>query len=273
MGQKIKVYLLTVLILLSCLLVGCTSTANDNKVDDSTAAQIQVPEVLKDMYVYDQGNIISDDQEAVINNLLVQLEEKTTVEFAVITIPSLNNLTIEQYAVKLANTLGIGKVGEDNGILLLVSKTDTKVRLEIGRGLQGFLTDSVSGRILDKYFVPSREKDNYNDACFNTVNAVINCIANSEDYEFSGIEGLDPEIAVEETDGKLTAGQVIGIIALIIFLLILELITGRIFGDGFGDGLVFMILHIILSSRSGGSGGSRGGSFGGGRFNGGGSSR
>lgn len=270
MGQKIKVYLLTVLVLLSCLLGGCAS--NENSVSDSEV-QILVPEVLKDTYVYDQGNIISDDQEAVINNLLVQLEEKTTVEFAVITIPSLNNLTIEQYAVKLGNELGIGKAGEDNGILLLVSKTDTKVRLEIGRGLQGFLTDSVSGRILDKYFVPSREKDDYNDACFNTVNAVINCIASSEDYEFSGIEGLDPDIAVEETDGELTAGQVLGIIALIIFLLILEFITGRIFGDGFGDGLVFMILHVLLNSRSGGSGGSRGGRFGGGRFNGGGSSR
>lgn len=269
MGQKIKVYLLTVLIILSCLLCGCSS-ATDKTADDSNV-QIQVPEVLEDTYVYDQGNIISDDQEAVINNILVQLEEKTTVEFAVITIPSLNDLTIEQYAVKLANTLGIGKAGEDNGILLLVSKTDSKVRLEIGRGLQGFLTDSVSGRILDKYFVPSREKDNYNDACFNTVNAVINCIANSDDYEFSEIEGLDPEMTVE-TEDKLTAGQVIGIIALIIFLLILEWVTGRIFGEGFGDGLVFLILHILLNSRSGG-GGSRGGSFGGGRFNGGGSSR
>ena len=270
MGQKIKVYLLTVLILLSCLLCGCTSASNNTTSSDSEV-KIQVPEVLKDTYVYDQGNIISDDQEAVINNILVQLEEKTTVEFAVITIPSLNNLTIEQYAVKLANTLGIGKAGEDNGILLLVSKPDTKVRLEIGRGLQGFLTDSVSGRILDKYFVPSREKDDYNDACFNTVNAVINCIANSDDYEFSEIEGLDPEINVE-TENKLTAGQVIGIIILIIFLLILELVTGKIFGDGFGDGLVFLILHILLNSRSGG-GGSSGGSFGGGRFNGGGSSR
>ena len=272
MGQKIKVYLLAVLILLACFLGGCAQV-NDDTVDD-LGLQIQVPEVLKDTYVYDQGNIISDDQEDVINNLLVQLEEKTTVEFAVITIPSLNNLTIEQSAVKLANTLGSGKAGEDNGILLLVSKTDTKVRLEIGRGLQGFLTDSVSGRILDKFFVPSREKDNYNDACFNTVNAVINCIAASEDYEFSEIEGLDPQIAVEEADGELTAGQVLGIIVLIIVLLIVEWITGSMFGDGFGDGFVFLILQILLSSRSsGGGGGSRGGSFGGGRFNGGGSSR
>lgn len=272
MRKKIKVYLLSVLILLACLLGGC-GQVKDNTGNDQDVP-IEVPEVLKDTYVYDQGNIISDDQEAVINNLLVQLEEKTTIEFAVITVPSLNNLTIESYAVKLANALGIGKAGEDNGILLLVSKTDTRVRLEIGRGLQGFLTDSVSGRILDKYFVPSREKDNYNDACFNTVNAVINCIANSEDYEFSGIEGLDTEIAVEEAKDELTAAEVIGIIFLIIFLLILEWITGNAFGSGFGDGIVFMILQIALSSSSSGrSGSSRGGSFGGGRFNGGGSSR
>lgn len=272
MGQKIKVYFLTVLILLACFLSGCSS---DNYSDENGNTQkILVPEVLKDTYVYDQGDFISDDQEEVINNLLVQLEEKTTVEFAVITIPSLNDLTIEEYAVKLARELGIGKADENNGILLLVSKTDTKVRLEIGTGLQGFLTDSVSGRILDKFFVPSREKDNYDDACFNTVNAVINCIAESEEYEFSGIDGLDSNIAVEEAEeDELTAAEVIGIIVLVIFLLILEWITGSIFGDGFGDGLVFLILHIALSGRSGGGSGKSGGSFGGGRFNGGGSSR
>lgn len=269
MGQKVKVSFLAVLIFLSCLLGGCASSDNAK---ESLEAQLLVPDVLKDVYVYDQGEFISDDQEETINNLLVQLEEKTTVEFAVITIPSLNNLTIEQYAVRLGNKLGIGKEGEDNGILLLVSKTDTKVRLEIGRGLQGFLTDSVSGRILDKYFVPSREENNYDEACFNTVTAVINVIAESGEYEFSGIEGLDPSIAVEAENDELTATDVLVIIIIIIILLIVEWLTGMWMGYGFGDGIVFAILRILLSSRSSG-GGSSGGSFGGGRFNGGGSSR
>ena len=271
MGQKIKVYFLTVLLLLACFLTGCTSSSN-NEIDNTQ--KILVPKVLKDTYVYDQGDFISNDQEDVINNLLIQLEEKTTVEFAVVTIPSLESLTIEEYSVKLARELGLGKADQNNGILLLVSKTDAKVRLEIGTGLQGVLTDSVSGRILDKFFVPSREKENYDDACFNTVNAVINCIAESEEYEFSGINGLDGNIAIEEAEkDELTAAEVIGIIVLIIFLVILEWITGSVFGDGFGDGLVFLILHIILNSRSGGGSGRNGGSFGGGRFNGGGSSR
>ena len=180
MGQKIKVYFLTVLLLLACFLTGCTSSSN-NEIDNTQ--KILVPKVLKDTYVYDQGDFISNDQEDVINNLLIQLEEKTTVEFVVVTIPNLNNLTIEEYSVKLARELGLGKSDQNNGILLLVSKTDAKVRLEIGTGLQGVLTDSVSGRILDKFFVPSREKENYDDACFNTVNAVINYIADSEEYD------------------------------------------------------------------------------------------
>lgn len=271
MGQKIKVYLLSVLILLSCILSGCSSNPDSYK--ESLEKNLLVPKIYEDLYVYDQGEFLSDDQEEVINNLLVQLEEKTTIEFAVITVPSLNELTIEQYAVRLANKLGIGKEESDNGILLLVSKTDTKVRLEIGTGLQGFLTDSISGEILDKFFVPSREKGNYDDACFNTVNAVINQIADSEEYDFSGIDGVDTTITVEEEKEELTLGDIILIIIVVIILLILEWITGCWLGNGFGDGIVILLLHLLTSSRSGGGSGRSGGSFGGGRFNGGGSSR
>lgn len=270
MRPRLKAILLTGLVLLACLLGGC---ASEKTAEEELLENILVPKVLEDTYVYDQGQFISDDQEDVINNLLVQLEEKTTIEFAVITIPSLNDLTIEQYAVRLGNELGIGKAGEDNGILLLVSRADTKVRLEIGPGLQGFLTDSKCGRILDKFFVPSREKDQYDDACFNTVNAVINAIADSEEYEFSGIEGLNKELAVEADESdELTTTDILIIVAVIVFLLILEWITGCMFGYGFGDGIVFAILHALADSSSSG-GGRSGGSFGGGRFNGGGSSR
>lgn len=257
-----------VLFLVASLLVGCQT----QDVKESAESSLMVPTVLKDVYVYDQGEFISDDQEEVINSLLVQFEEKTSIEFAVITIPSLNDLTIEQYAVKLANKLGIGKEGENNGILLLVSKTDTKVRLEIGLGLQGILTDSRCGRILDDFFVPSREKDQYDDACFNTVHAVINCVAASEEYEFSGIDGLNKDIALDSTSNgdELTMGDIILIVVIIIGLIILEWITGCIFGYGFGDGIVFLILRAIASGKSSSGGG---GSFGGGRFNGGGSSR
>ncbi len=258
MKRKIALYSTIVLLLLSCFLTGCTPSEE----------QIVVPDVLQDQFVYDQGEFLDDQVEEQINNLLVQLEEKTTIEFAVITIPSLNDITIEQYAYRLGTELGIGKAEENNGILLLISKLDTRVRLEIGVGLQGILTDSVSGRILDNFFVPYRDEGKYDDASLNTVSAVINYIADSEEYEFSGVEGLNEEIALEAEEEMTTAEAILAFIILMIILIIIEWITGNLFGNGFGDGLVFAIL-----SSSSSSGGRSSGSFGGGRFNGGGSSR
>lgn len=255
--KKICIYLLTLLILFSCILTSCSFEEE---------SQLLIPDVKKDTYIYDQGKFIDDQVEEKINNLLIQLEEQTTIEFVVITIPSLNNLTIENYAVKLGNKLGIGKAETDNGILLLISKEDTKVRLEIGKGLQGILTDATSGRILDAFFVPSRDKDNYDEASLNTVQAVINCLAKIEEYNIS-INGIDKEI-IPEPEKEYSTSEIISfIIIIIMILIILEWITGKIFGDGFGDGIVFIILNAVTDSDSGSSG------FGGGSFNGGGASR
>lgn len=235
------------------------------------SSNIKLPDVRKDMFVYDQGDFLNDEEEKNVNELLVKLEKATTIELAVITIPSLNDLTIEEYANKMANELGIGKKEKDNGVLLLISKNDTKVRLEIGNGLQGILTDSISGRILDNYFVPYRENDEYDKAVSQTVQAVINRIASSEEYDFS-IEGVDSSLVVDDD----ISGSTILIIILVIFVIALALegITGYLWGTGFGDGIIFLLLECIADSDFTSSGGSSGGGhFGGGGFSGGGASR
>lgn len=257
MRRRIKLAFLACFLLFSCLLTACSSDEEP---------KILVPVVEKDVYVYDQGNFVEDEVEEKINSLLVQLEEQTTIEFAVITIPSLNDLTIESYAVKLGNTLGIGKADEDNGILLLISKEDTRVRLEIGPGLQGILTDSISGRILDNYFVPFRDEGNYEDASMNTVQAVINCLADSEEYEIT-IDSLNKELKVENEEMDL-GELILAIIVIIAILCFIEWFTGHLWGDGFRDGIVVMFLDAASDGSS-----SSGGSFGGGGFNGGGASR
>lgn len=249
--------LLTVLTTLMSMLTGCT-----------TSEKIPIPAVEKDVYIYDEDNIIDDDVEKNLNKMLEELEEKTEVEFAVISVESLLDRSIEDYANNLFNTLGIGKKGKDNGVLLLFSRSDEKVRLEIGRGLEGCLNDSKCGRILDNYFVPYRENDEYTEATKLTVNAVLKVLC--EEYDIA-ITGLNTEsIQIEEPD-ELTLGQWIIIIVIIIFLLIvIEWITGHIFGDGFGDGIVFIILDCLCDSSSSGS---SGGGFGGGFSGGGGASR
>ncbi len=257
--KKILLLLVTFLVLLSTL-TGCSSDD-----DNSKLSSLMIPTVKQDVYIYDQGNFLDNEVETSVNSLLVELEKQTRIEFAVITVPTLNDLTIEQYSVRLGNHLGIGKADEDNGILLLISKEDTAVRLEIGKGLQGVLTDATSGRILDQFFVPYRDENNYDDATSKTVQAVINYLAASEEYEIS-IAGLDTGIVLEETPWYV---YVIALIVILLVLILIEWGTGHWLGDGFGDGIVFMFIEASSDCSSGSSGGG----FGGGSFNGGGASR
>lgn len=269
--QRYKKSLLIMLLLNIFLIAACSS--EDKKVYNNP--KIMVPKVQKDTYVYDQGEFLDEKVEAKANKFLDKLKEETTVEFAVITIPSLNDIELEEYAVDLGNILGIGKKDKNNGILLLISKTDTKVRLEIGDGLQETLTDSKSGRVLDQFFVSHRDKDDYNTAVIETVQAVINILASSDEYNFA-IDGVDTELLVEEPSlGMILLTGFIIVVAIILILCLLEWITGKIWGDGFGDGIVFAILDACGDSDgiSGGSSGSSFGSFGGGGFSGGGASR
>lgn len=252
------VKLLMVFVILTSMITGC-----------ALSPKIPLPTVMEDVYIYDEDNIIDDDVEKRLNEMLVELEEKTEVEFAVISVESLLDQSIETYANNLFNTLGIGKKGTDNGILLLISRSDTRVRLEIGRGLEGCLTDSKCGRILDDYFVPYRESDEYTKATEFTVNAVSNVLC--EEYNIN-LSGLDAETFKVDEPEEMSSEELVSlVITIIIVLIIIEWVTGSIFGDGFGDGLVFAFLASCADSDF--SGGSSGGGFGGGFSGGGGASR
>lgn len=240
--------LIMVLTTLMSTLTGC-----------ATSEKIPIPTVEKDVYIYDEDNIIDDDVEKELNKMLVELEEKTNAEFAVISVESLLDRSIEDYANNLFNTLGIGKKEEDNGVLLLFSRSDKKVRLEIGRGLEGCLNDAKCGRILDDYFVPYREYDEYTKATELTVKAVLTVIA--QEYEIN-IQGLENDLPVQEnSDDELLFWIIIILILIVIIVVGVICDGGNSSGGGFGGGF-----------SSGFSGGSSGG-FGGGFSGGGGASR
>jgi len=224
----------------------------------ASSEKIPIPKVEKNVYIYDDDNVIEDDVEKELNAMMVDLEEKTSVEFVIVSTKSLLNRSIEKYANNLFNTLGIGKKGKDNGVLLLFSRSDTKVRLEIGRGLEGCLTDSKCGRILDDYFVPYRENDEYTKATELTAKAVLSVIAKEYNIE---IDGLDESLIDEESHTEDNSFPM-WLTILIIFLIV----------------VVLMILVHADGNGSSGSGffyggGSSGGGFGGGFSGGGGASR
>lgn len=251
------IFLCTVclLILVTFVSTGCSVLGLKN--------EIPIPEVQKGIYVYDEDDIIDDETEQKLNTLLIELESKTTAEVAVITVPSLLDMEIEDYSYKLANTLGIGKADEDNGVLLLISRNDTKVRLEIGKGLEGCFNDSKCGRILDNYFVPYREKDEYSEGTYQTIQVVTSVIA--EEYDTT-LDELNEEIAQEfkekEKEKEEEQSQVVFwiIVIVVIIIIILTICDFTIF-----DGAIIGALGSAASSSGGG--------FGGGSFGGGGASR
>lgn len=225
--------------------------------------KIPIPQVEKDVYVYDDDNLFDDSVEQQINTMLINLEKQTSAEFAVITVKSLLGYEIESYSIKVANTLGIGKKDKDNGVLLLISRSDNRVRLEIGKGLEGILNDAKCGRILDEYFVPYRNNNEYVDATTLTVQAVINVIATDAGVS---VEGVDSSITAPEPNPIPWIWIIIGIVTIIIILIIVNHFT-----DGEVLEFIFDLLDVIGDSDF--DGGSGGGGFGGGSFGGGGASR
>ena len=217
----------------------------------ATLEKIPIPTVEKDIYIYDQDNVIDDDVEKKLNTMLIELEQKTEAEFAVVSIKSLLGRSIEDYANNLFNTLGIGKKGKDNGVLLLFSRSDSRVRLEIGRGLEGCLNDAKCGRILDDYFVPYREKDEYTKATELTVQAVLNVVAEEYDIDITGLDKSTVE------DSEISEGS-IGVSIFIFFVILIAIIV--------------IVAVLGFDSSSGGSGYSGGSSssFSGSSFSGGG---
>ena len=105
--------------------------------------------------------MLSGPARSYLQNLGRQLEQKTTAQLVVVTVKSLKGAPLEDYSLKLLRDWGIGQKEKNNGVLLLVSTGDRKSRVEVGYGLEGALTDSLTGQIQDQYMIPYFRKGTY----------------------------------------------------------------------------------------------------------------
>lgn len=111
--------------------------------------------------VNDFAGILSQETKTQLENSLRVAQQETTNEIAVVTVPSLGDETVETYAVALFEEWSIGKKGKDNGILLLVAPTEKKVRIEVGYGLEGVLTDTTSSLIIQREMLPAFKANDF----------------------------------------------------------------------------------------------------------------
>lgn len=117
-------------------------------------------------HVNDFAQLLSSDYRQSLEQELVDFEEETTAEIAVVTIESLEGDSIEEYAVRLFEQWGIGKKEKDNGLLILIAKEDREMRIEVGYGLEPVITDGRAGRIIREKMRPAFREENYDQTSF-----------------------------------------------------------------------------------------------------------
>ncbi len=104
--------------------------------------------------VVDAADLLSPATEAALTEKLKTLEDTTTRQLVVATVPDLQGYDIADYGYRLGRQWGLGRKDEDNGALLLVAPNERKVRIEVGYGLEGYLTDALSSVIINRQIVP-----------------------------------------------------------------------------------------------------------------------
>ena len=126
--------------------------------------------------VTDLANVIDAGTEAQIAARLDQLERQTSSEVAVVTVPSLEGVPVDDYAVRLFKEWGIGQAKQDNGVLVLVAPSEREMRIEVGYGLEGILPDGLAGQIIREQFIPRFRDNDYNGGIRDGVARVVDIV-------------------------------------------------------------------------------------------------
>jgi len=208
----------------------------------STLADVQFP--ILSGRVVDRANLLSKQTQYHLTELLQQHEDQTSNQLVVVTVPDLQGLTIEEYGYQLGRHWKIGQEGKDNGVLLIVAPNERKVRIEVGYGLEGALTDALSANIIHTKILPRFKTGDFDGGVTAGVESIIAAVKN--------------EYVAEPTDSD-DNHRLALLVGLFLLLVMLQLFGASVLGGPAGGG-------TYRRGRYGGyyGGGGFGGGFGGG---------
>jgi uncharacterized protein len=124
-------------------------------------------------YVNDYANMISPGTRDKLTADLKAFEQSDSTQLVILTVPSLQGEALEEYSLKVVEAWKIGQKGKDNGILLFVANQERKIRIEVGRGLEGRLTDLTAGRIVDLVMKPRFKRGDFDGGFTAGIHALI----------------------------------------------------------------------------------------------------
>ena len=236
-------------------------------------------------YVFDYAKILSPQDIDKMSSLGRELDNQTKAQVVVVTVDSLGNSTLEEYANTLFRSWGIGDREKNNGVLLLVNKENLlagksgRLRIEVGYGLEGAIPDGLAGRIRDEYILPRWEQKKYSEGVLQGYLAIANQVAKEYSVTLSGNYAPVPAKHGTGSD-KSMPSPLVGLVVAIILFTVFGSINRRrrrrnhddddSFGGGFGGG--FFGGGGGFFGGGGGSDGGGFGDFGGGSSGGGGAS-
>ena len=140
----------------------------------SNLLALEVP-VLKGR-VNDHAGMLSVATRQQLEGTLSRLEQTDSTQIVALTIPSPGGEVLEEFSLKVAEKWQIGQKGFDNGAILLIAKNDRKLRIEVGYGLEGSLTDLMAGRIIRNVIVPQFKAGNFDQGVIDGVQAIIGVV-------------------------------------------------------------------------------------------------
>lgn len=247
----------------------------------STVFALEVPPLAG--RVNDHARMLSAATTERLERELVALERRDSTQIVVLTVPSLDGDTIETFGIRVAEAWKIGQRDVANGAILIISQADRKVRIEVGRGLEGIMTDLISGQIIRTEIVPLFKQNRFDDGIQAGVSAMIKTVSG----EYKAKELPKRQRSKHRGPAPLTLLLAVGVATLFVGSISKWLggVTGAIGaplaaafylpGIGmsllFGLALVGFVVGLLLPLLFGGSGGGYGGPFwwGGGGFGGG----
>ena len=126
--------------------------------------------------VVDEANLLTAEQEDELTGRLATLEQRTTDQLVVLTVPTLGGRPMAEYARALGNHWGIGRAGLNNGVLLVIAQTEREVRIEVGTGLRPVLTNELAADVIDRDILPHLRAGEYYPGIAGGVEALIGAL-------------------------------------------------------------------------------------------------
>ncbi|QEJ94904.1 YgcG family protein [Treponema phagedenis] len=163
------------------------------------AIALEVPPLKEP--VTDLAGILSETEHKEISDFLLKTDSSSALQIAVLIIPSLKGEVLEDYSIRVAKEWKIGQKGKDSGVILLVSKNDRKIRIEVGYGLEGSITDAKAASIIRNVIAPQFKKEKYGEGIYQAVqniaglaledeSLISDTLKTEDDYDTLGIVSI-----------------------------------------------------------------------------------